>query len=132
MIMEKNKETLSLSELFGNFASELRTMMSDELELAKAEMSKKISDTLKDALYVGVGGLLLLVGLLSLVATLIIILAYGLPLWLASLVVTIVVSGIGFLFLQRGLSDIRRRSLVPDQTLETLKEDKEWAKHKIT
>lgn len=130
--MERDKENLSLSELFGDFTKELRTMISDEVELAKSEMSKKISDTTKDAVYVGIGALLLWAGLLALVATLMIILSYGLPIWLSALIVTVVVAGIGYLFLQKGLSDIRHRRLAPDQTIETLKEDREWVKNRVT
>lgn len=130
--MEKEKESSSLSELFGDFTRELRTMISDEVELAKSEMSKKISDTTKDAVYVGIGAVLLLAGLLALVATFMIILSYGLPLWLSALIVTVVVAGIGYLFMQKGISDIRHRRLSPDQTIETLKEDREWVKNRVT
>lgn len=130
--MEREKEKLSLSELFGDFTKELRKMISNEVELAKSEMSKKISDTKKDALYIGIGALLLWAGLLALVATLMIILSYGLPVWLSALIVAVVVAGIGYLFLQKGLTDIKQRRLAPDQTIETLKEDREWVKNRIT
>lgn len=130
--MEREKENLSLSELLGEFTRELRKMISEEVELAKSEMSKKISDTKKDGIYIGIGAMLLWTSLSALTAALIIVLSYGLPLWLSALVVTMVVAGVGYLFLQKGLADIKHRRLTPDQTIETLKEGGEWVKNRIT
>ncbi len=129
--MERDKETKSLSDLFTDFTNELRMIVSDEVQLVKSEMSKKVSDTLKDAVYLGIGAILLFTGLLAVVATIMILLALTLPWWLAALIVTVVVSGIGFLFLQKGIADLKQRSLTPEQTIETLKEDRTWVKNRI-
>jgi hypothetical protein len=51
-----------------------------------------------------------------------------LPLWLSALIVGLVVGGIGYAVLQSGLSALKRANLTPHETIETLKEDAEWAK----
>jgi ABC-type microcin C transport system permease subunit YejB len=69
---------------------------------------------------------------LALVATAIIALAYALPWWLAALIVGVVVTGGGLFLVQRGIAALRTESLVPQQTLATLKEDAQWAKEQVS
>jgi uncharacterized membrane protein YqjE len=79
-----------------------------------------------------VGGLVAYAGLLALIATIIIILGTaGLPWWLAALIVTVVVLAIGGILVQRGLSALKQQSMAPEQTLQTLKEDRQWAKEQM-
>ncbi len=129
--MERDQEKSSIAELLGDFTRELRTILSDEIELARSEVTRKISAALKDGVYVAVGAAMLLTGWLALVATIIIVLSYGLPGWLAALIVTVVIAGTGLLFLQKGIADLRSRRLVPDQTIETLREDRDWVRDRV-
>ena len=47
---------------------------------------------------------------------------------MAALVVGLVVAGVGYFLVQKGLTDLKRTDLAPRQTVETLKEDAQWAK----
>jgi len=51
-----------------------------------------------------------------------------LPLWLSALIVGLVVAVVGYGVLQSGVSALKRANLTPQETIETLKEDAEWAK----
>jgi hypothetical protein len=51
--------------------------------------------------------------------------------WLAVLIVGVVVAIVGLLLVQKGLSALKNFSLVPEKTIETLKEDKEWAQQQM-
>lgn len=126
--MERHREEQPLGELFGEFTAEMRTLVRDEVDLAKAEMSNKMTQVKKDIAYLAVGGLMAYAGLLGLVAFFIIIIGDGIPLWASALIVSIVVGGIGYLFVQKGMSDLKSRAFVPRQTMETLKEDRQWLK----
>ncbi len=126
--MERHREEQSLGELFGEFTAEMRTLVRDEVDLAKVEMSNKMTQVKKDIAYVAVGGLIAYAGLLGLAAFFIIIIGDGIPLWASALIVSIVVGGIGYLFVQKGISDLKSRIFVPQQTIETLKEDRQWLK----
>ncbi len=128
-IMDRDQETLS--ELLRDFMQELRIIVMDEVNLAKTEISRKISDSFKEVTYLGIGVFLMYAGLLVLVATLLIILTYIFPLWLAALVTAVVTAGIGYFFIQKGFSDLKHTGLSLKQTIETLKEDREWLKHRI-
>jgi drug/metabolite transporter (DMT)-like permease len=50
----------------------------------------------------------------------------GLEPWLAALIVGVLTIGIGYLLLNRGMAGLRGTSMMPQQTIETLKEDARW------
>lgn len=128
--MERHREEQSLGELFSEFTADMRTLVRDEVDLAKAEMTGKMTQMKRDIAYLAVGGLIAYAGLLGLVAFFIIVIGDAMPLWASALIVSIVVGGIGYFFVQKGLSDLKSRTLVPQQTVETLKEDRQWLKER--
>ena len=122
----------SLGELFGDLARETSTLVRQEVQLAKIEMTQKATAVGKDIGFLAVGGLIAYAGLLALIATIVIILGMaGLPWWLAALIVTVVVLAIGGMLVQRGLSALKQQSMAPEQTIQTLKEDRQWAKEQM-
>jgi len=129
-MMERHREEQSLGELFSEFTADMRTLVRDEVDLAKAEMSGKMTQMKRDIAYLAVGALIAYAGLLGLVAFFIIVIGDAMPLWASALIVSIVVGGIGYFFVQKGLSDLKSRTLVPQQTVETLKEDRQWLKER--
>ena len=121
----------SLGELFSELSKGLSTLLSQEIALAKAEMGQKLSRAAKDAVSLVIGGVLAFGGYLALIATLIIVLTFLVPLWLSALIVTVVFLVAGFIFIQQGLSDLKKMNPVPERTVETLKDDKDWAKEQL-
>lgn len=67
-------------------------------------------------------------GLLAILAGVIFLLDLLMPLWLSALLVGIVVALVGYFLVRRGLDALKQEDLAPQETMETLKEDKEWAK----
>ena len=55
----------------------------------------------------------------------------GLPWWLSALLVGVVVAGVGAALVARARTALQQTDLTPRQTVETLKEDREWAKDQI-
>ena len=131
-MQQQTKEDLSLGELFADLSRETSTLVRQEVELAKTEMTQKASRVGKDIGFMAVGGALAYAGLLALLAALVIGLAtLGVPWWLSALLVGVVVVGIGYALIQKGLQALKRENLAPKQTIETLKEDAEWAKQQM-
>ena len=127
--MQQTGEERSLGELFADLAREMTTLVRQEATLAKVEMSQKVSRLGRDVGFLAVGGLVAYAGFLALVATLIILLAtVGLPWWLSALLVGLVIAGIGYVLVRKGLDALKQESLAPQQTLETIQEDVQWAK----
>jgi amino acid transporter len=126
--MERQTDNRSLGELFAELANETTTLVRQEIQLAKTEMTQKAATAGKDVGMIGAGGALAYAGLLAIIAAVIIGLGQVIPMWLSALIVGLVVVGIGYVLIQRGLSELKRIDPAPRQTLETLKEDKEWVK----
>jgi uncharacterized membrane protein YqjE len=129
--MEQSRDDRSLGELFSELSRQTSTLIRQEVALAKVEMKQKGAEVGKDVGMMAAGGALAYAGLLALIATVIIILAEFIPWWLSALIVSLVVLGVGGMLIQRGMSALKQTSIAPEQTIETLKEDKEWAKKQL-
>ena len=129
--MHHIKEERSLGDLFVDLSRETRTLLRQEMELAKTEISRKASQAGKATASLAIGGFIAYAGFLAIVAAIIIGLAALIPAWLSALIVGLVVVGIGYFFIQKGLNDLKPQELVPKQTIESLKETTTWAQDQI-
>jgi len=129
--MEQSRDDRSLGELFSELSRQTSTLIRQEVALAKAEMKQKGTEVGKDVGMMAAGGALAYAGLLALIATIIIVLAEFMAWWLSALIVSLVVLAIGGLLVQRGMNALKQTNMAPEQTIETLKEDKEWAKKQL-
>jgi hypothetical protein len=127
--MTQQSQERSLGELFADLARETGDLVRHELDLAKAELSQKASQAGKHAGLVGTGGAVAYAGLLAIIAGVILALGMIMPLWISAVIVGGVVALIGYLMLQRGREGLKHLDMTPRQTIETIKEDAEWAKN---
>jgi len=119
----------SLGELFGDLSREVSTLVREEANLARTEITQKVSRVGKDVGMLAAGGAVAYAGLLAILATIIILLSKaGLDWWASTLLVGVVVAGTGGLLVQRGLQALKHEDLAPRQTVETIKEDAQWAR----
>jgi hypothetical protein len=126
--MQGRGDDRSLGELFSELAQETTTLVRQEVNLAKTEMSEKASRVGKDVGFLAAGGAVAYAGLLAIIAGVIFLLGLVIPLWLSALLVGLVVAGVGYFLVRKGLDALKQEDLAPRETIETLKEDKEWAK----
>jgi tetrahydromethanopterin S-methyltransferase subunit G len=128
----ERREERSLGELFGDLARETGTLVRQEVQLAKTEMSQNASRVGRDIGFLAVGGLVAYAGVLGILAAIILgLVAAGLEPWLAALIVGVFVTLAGYLLVRRGLDALKHQELAPRQTVESLKEDAQWAKQQI-
>jgi hypothetical protein len=122
-----------IGELLKQLANESTTLMRQELELAKAEMREKAG---KAGPGFGMWGAAGVVGLLAagaLTAFLILALDGVMPNWLAALLVGLVYAAIAGVLYVNGKHRVEEAgSPVPQKTIESVKEDVQWAKHPTT
>jgi len=122
----------SLGDLFGELAREVTTLVRQEATLAKTELSQKASRVGKNAGMLAMGGAIAYAGLLAILAGIISLLVKaGLPWWGSALLVGVVVGGVGGYLVQRGLDALKHEDLAPRETVETVKEDAQWARRQI-
>jgi xanthine/uracil permease len=126
--MQQSRDDRSLGELFSELAQETSTLVRQEVNLAKVEMSDKASRAGKQVGVLAAGGAVAYAGLLAILAGVIVLLDNVMSLWLSALLVGIVVAVVGYLLVRRALEGLKREDYAPRETMETLKEDQQWAK----
>jgi drug/metabolite transporter (DMT)-like permease len=107
---------------------ETTTLVRQEIQLAKVEMTTKATKVGKDVGFLAVGGFVIYAGFLAIMAAAIVLLAHVLPWWVAALLIGVVVAGVGYGLVQKGLSALQHEDLAPHQTVQSIKENAEWAK----
>lgn len=130
--MDAQRDDRSLGQLFGDLSRQLSTLVRQEIDLARTEMTTRVTTVGRDAAMIGAGGALAYAALLiGLVGIALLLWEIGLTPWLAFIVVAIV-AGIGAaVLIQRGRAELKQADLAPRKTIETIKEDAEWAKEQV-
>lgn len=126
--MQQSRDDRSLGELFSELAAETSTLVRQEVNLAKTEMSHKASRAGRHIGVLAAGGAVAYAGLLAVLAGVIVLLDNVMPLWVSALLVGVVVGIAGYLLVRRALDALKREDFAPRETIETLKEDQQWAK----
>jgi drug/metabolite transporter (DMT)-like permease len=125
--MPDKADDRSLGELLAELSRETGVLVRKEVELATTEMSAKLKTAGVHAGIVAAGGALMHAGLLVLLAAIVIgLVQLGLSAWLATLIVAVAVMIGGYVLVNQGISKMRRTSITPVQTMETLKENVTW------
>ena len=118
-----------LGDLVKQLAGQTSTLVRQEIELAKAEMSEKAATGGKGAGMLSGAAVVGLLAAGALTAFLILLLSEAMDAWLAALIVSVVLAAVAGVLALTGRKRIRDATPpVPEQTVETVKEDVEWAK----
>lgn len=122
-----NTDPRSLGEMFADLARDTRTLIQQEIQLAKTEVAQNVSRLTGSVTMIVAGGLIAYGGLLAIVAGVVLgLIAIGMAPWAAALLGGIVIAGIGYALVRAGIAAFRPNDLAPRQTIETLKEDRRW------
>ena len=125
--MADRHDDRSLGELLSELSRETATLVRKEVELATTEMTAKAQKAAMNAAISAVGGALMHAGLLVLLAAIVVgFTQLGLAPWLSALIVAVLVMVIGYVMVNRGISNLRRTDIAPRQAIETLKENATW------
>ena len=122
----------SVPDLVKQLTEQTKTLARQEIELAKAELTEKGKKAGLGAGMFGAAGLLGVVAFAVLTACLVLALATAIAPWLAALVVAVLYGTIA-----GGLALIGKKELqeatppVPEQTVDTVKEDVRWTKQRV-
>jgi uncharacterized membrane protein YqjE len=125
--MEKRHE--SVPELVKDLTRDISELVRQEIELARTEMTEKGK---KAGLGVSMFGGAAVLGMAVVggsMATIIILLNLAMPLWLASLITTLLYAGAAGLLALRGRDELRETGApIPERAKDSMKEDIQWAK----
>jgi hypothetical protein len=119
----------SIAELVKDLATETSTLVRQEIDLAKAEMTDRGKRAGKGVGMLAAGAAVALLAFGALTAGLIAALDLAMPTWLAALIVTVVYGAIAAVLVQIGRKQVQEAAPpVPEETIESVKEDVQWAK----
>jgi len=135
--MPELRQERSIGELFGQLTQDMTLLVRQEIQLARSELSEKLSRLTTNLVSVATGGFVAYVGGLALVAALILALhdLANISLAVSALIVGAVFAIAGYVMLKHGLSELKRVDIAPRRTVEnikddvqSIKEDVQWAK----
>ena len=119
----------SIGDLLSEISSDVSQLVRNEIELAKAEIKQESTKAGKAIGMLGGAGyashLVVLLGSL----TVIFALANVMDIAWAALIVTVVWAVVAAVLYTTGRKRLRTVNLKPEQTVESLKEDAQWARH---
>jgi hypothetical protein len=123
--MPELRQERGVAELFGQLSQDMTMLVRQEVQLARAEMSEKLSRLTANLVSVIAGGFVAYVGALALVAALILALndLASISPWTSALIVGAVLAIAGYAMLRRGLGELKRVDLAPRRTVENIKDD---------
>lgn len=117
----------SIGDLLGDLLQQALTLIRQEVQLARTEVSERASALVSDAVWMGAGVLLLHTALVTAVAAIVLALGQaGMSFPAAAALVTAVLVAAGGVIIQSRVSAIRRRRTVPSQTVDSIKETGQW------
>ncbi len=112
------------------------SLVHDELKLAKTEATLAVTGIGTGSAFVALGAVLVLLGALALVTGVVLVVGdQWLPAdryWVAALILLVITGALAAFFARRGMHELSPAALMPNETLTTITEDKEWLKQRLT
>jgi len=137
--MQPLRDDRSLGQILRDLRDETSQLLRQEVDLAKTEMSEKISNLGSNLGSVATGGAVLFAGALVLLAALTLglialfsqFMDRDMAMWLAPLLVGGVLAGVGYGMVKKALQALKQEGIAPRRTTQSLKENKEWLTAKM-
>lgn len=130
----------SIPSLLRDLRDESSTLLRQEVALAKTEMKENVTRMGAHVAHIAVGGfvayagvIVLLIGIGHLLGALLIRagLDEQVSQWLAPSIVGLIVAIIGWVMVSKAKNAMTHDDLAPKQTIDSLRENKEWAQSKM-
>jgi uncharacterized membrane protein YqjE len=134
--VDEARETLSqgadnLGAMVGSVIEDLQNIVRGEVQLAKTEIKEEAGQMGKGAGMAGAGVFFGLVGFIFLMLSLTYLLNKWVEMWIAAGIVGLVLAIIAAILVMSGKNQIADANLTPNKTIESVKEDKEWASRQM-
>lgn len=134
------RDDRGIADLLKDLRDETTTLLRQEVALAKTELTEKGSRVGRNVASLAAGGAVAFAGLIFLLTaasnglSVVLNRAAGLDpdvtVWLGPLVVGLVVTIIGYVLVQKGVSTLKHESIVPEQTVASIQENTQWVKQR--
>jgi len=118
----------SIGALFKQLSTDSTHLLQQEVQLAKAELNQSVAKAAGAGVKIGTAVVLALPGIMAVTAALVI--GLGLLIgsyWVSALLVGVLILAVAGTLMKRAMADLES-GLAPQETIETVREDVEWAK----
>jgi len=122
----------SIGSLFTDLTDDMGRLVRQELELARIETMQKVSTAMRSVVMMVAGGLVVYAGFIVVLIAVAILLGQLMPYWASSLLVGAVILLIGAILLNSGRNSLTNLTVVPEKTVESIKDDARWAKEQVS
>ncbi len=122
----------SLKDLLADLTHSITTLFRQEIQLARAETSEKITQVGVALGAIAGGAILAMAALIVLLQALVIgITEAGVPAGWSALIVGAVVAAIAYILIHKGTSDLKAGNLAPSRTMDSMKRDAHVAREQV-
>jgi hypothetical protein len=118
-----------IGELVKDLSAQTSTLVRKEIELARAELQQKGKDAGKGGRLLAAAAVFGLLAMGALTAALIALLDKAMATWVAALIVMALWAVVALVLAKAGQKALKRATPPAPQTVETVKEDIQWAKN---
>lgn len=135
-----NNDTTSIPGLLRDLRDETTTLLRQEVTLAKTELKENVTHLTSHVVHIAIGAfvayagiIVLLIGIGHLLGALLVRAGVdeGVATWAAPTVVGLVVAIVGYAMLARAKRALAHEDLKPRQTIDTLRDNKQWVQSKL-
>ena len=128
--MEVHRMDRSIGELFSDLSQQTSELIRQEMRLAKAELSDKLSDVGKHAAMIAAALVLGLTAAFAVAAAITLLLVeVGVEPWLAAAITAAALGLTAYLLAQSAVTALRNKSITPVETIHSIKETTQWLKN---
>jgi len=133
-VLDRNAvpERRSTGEILSDIGRDLQEMVRAELRLARRELVEKAQRAGKAGGLLGAAALCGLFAFACLVLTCVTALAYAMPLWLAALMMAVFLACIGGACYAGGRERLKKIDLVPERTVQAMKDNVAWTNRRTS
>jgi uncharacterized membrane protein YqjE len=121
-------EDRSLSDILQATIRNLQEIVRSEVRLAKTEIREEVAKAKSSAVLLGAGAVTAIFAILFLLLMIVYALALVMPSWTAALIVGAALAVVASVMLTAGIRRFKQIHPTPERTVETIKENVEWAK----
>jgi uncharacterized membrane protein YqjE len=131
MAVQNMQNGRSMGEVLRDIVGNIQDIFRSEFLLAKAEIQEETAKAVRTGIPLVIGGLLSLYALGFILLAIVHGLSTVMETWLAALIVGVGVLVVSMALIAAGRKRLKQVKVVPEKTIETVKENVQWAKSQI-
>jgi uncharacterized membrane protein YqjE len=121
-------EDRSISDVLQDILRNVQEIVRSEVRLAETEIREEAAKTKSSAVLLGAGAVTAIFAILFLLLMIVYMLGLVMPSWIAALIVGAALAVVASVMLTAGIRRFKQIHPTPERTVETIKENVEWAK----